>query len=113
MKLLGWLSKNLKVLGLKGFEIKMIKKISSENCLRDENPKVKKNTNNENHQLKIKKILNIFYLQEMGGWSESERISCQPKLYLQGIWGWIESERISYQILYFVGIALICVINFS
>ena len=28
--------------------------------MRDENPKVKKNTNNENHQLKIKKILNIF-----------------------------------------------------
>ena len=49
-------------------------------------------------------MLNIFYLQGVGGWSESERISCQTlilkkllrKLYLQGMWGWSESEGISY-----------------
>ena len=50
-------------------------------------------------------MLNIFYPQGVGGWSESERISCQTlilkkllkKLYLQGMWGWSESEGISYK----------------
>ena len=81
------------------------------------------NTNTENHKLKIAKH---FYLQGMGGWSESERIPCETQLimhyfdlwgkykrwfklqylihkkllnksYLQGVRGCSESEGISYQ----------------
>ena len=81
------------------------------------------NTITENHKLKIAKH---FYLQGMGGWSESERIPCETQLimhyfdlwgkykrwfklqhlihkellnksYLQGVRGCSESEGISYQ----------------
>ena len=37
------------------------------------------NSNIKNHNFKMK-IAKHFYLQWMGGWSESERISCQTQL---------------------------------
>ena len=82
------------------------------------------NINIENHRLQMK-ITKHFYLQGMGGWNESETISCQTqlimhyldswekykrwfklqylnkkllkKLYLQEMWGCSKSEGISYQ----------------